>query len=664
VGPCIFPSHQAHRSTFSALLFLCLSFVIIYRPVDAQTHPEASQSSSTQAQEATPRTLGGLLCEPAPQIQAALDVILKRKQAPDQSDYEFWRAQRTAIQGLRKQYPNNFFVEREYVANMVNSDPSTGGFPSEAGILQVTSEYKTLREQRPDDTIVEYLYATLLVDRDTPAAIQLFDDVLRKEPGFPWPHNDLVPIYSSPNFLDRAKQVAHLSAFLSACPANVGAYGWMREIEDDELIRKIAPQFRRLLETRTDPDALWEYQTLWSLEFKSHPSSDYAALRKQVASDLARIRPLNLKNDVRWWYVLSQGYQLADDPGQAKWAQEELNAHARSDFSPASQAIDLWLKDHPYPKPDDSKEKKLAHSRDELKQSDEWVKKWPNSRDVWEHRMSSMAALDDVPAADCAATLEKRLQLEQANNGPMPLYWWTYFEFADFLSQKNVEPAREVELAQKAVDTIAGQWENIPQKDLNSTKDDVDYYPNFYWPLMKARALLYEVEGYTRLKNTGEALAALGKVSLQLQAMNSDLTADESRRGLHNRDKEYHRSEFQYWRDMARVAELQNRKTDAMAYYQSALVSRFDSDKVPVPEEKDELGDEAHKLWALLGGTDDGWNAWYGRRVSVLAKQTRLDWENAQEPLPSFELTDLHGRTWKPENLKGKVVFLNFWASW
>ena len=31
---------------------------------------------------------------------------------------------------------------------------------------------------------------------------------------------------------------------------------------------------------------------------------------------------------------------------------------------------------------------------------------------------------------------------------------------------------------------------------------------------------------------------------------------------------------------------------------------------------------------------------------------------------PDFSLTDKSGRTWTLSDLKGKVVFLNFWATW
>lgn len=33
-------------------------------------------------------------------------------------------------------------------------------------------------------------------------------------------------------------------------------------------------------------------------------------------------------------------------------------------------------------------------------------------------------------------------------------------------------------------------------------------------------------------------------------------------------------------------------------------------------------------------------------------------------PAPDFELQDLNGNIWRLSSLKGKVVFINFWASW
>ena len=34
------------------------------------------------------------------------------------------------------------------------------------------------------------------------------------------------------------------------------------------------------------------------------------------------------------------------------------------------------------------------------------------------------------------------------------------------------------------------------------------------------------------------------------------------------------------------------------------------------------------------------------------------------QPAPGFSLIDIDGRTWRLADLRGKVVFLNFWATW
>jgi len=48
-------------------------------------------------------------------------------------------------------------------------------------------------------------------------------------------------------------------------------------------------------------------------------------------------------------------------------------------------------------------------------------------------------------------------------------------------------------------------------------------------------------------------------------------------------------------------------------------------------------------------------------KIANLNRVTRME---IDKPAPDFELQDATGKTWKLSSLKGKVVFVNFWATW
>lgn len=53
---------------------------------------------------------------------------------------------------------------------------------------------------------------------------------------------------------------------------------------------------------------------------------------------------------------------------------------------------------------------------------------------------------------------------------------------------------------------------------------------------------------------------------------------------------------------------------------------------------------------------------------SIVFKKTKTvastDKAKIGMPAPDFELKDLNGKSWRLSELKGKIVILNFWASW
>jgi hypothetical protein len=315
-----------------------------------------------------------------------------------------------------------------------------------------------------------------------------------------------------------------------------------------------------------------------------------------------------------------------------------------------------WEKDHHYPGDDAPPDKKRAYYSDLLQQTAQWVKDRPNTTYIRFSRLDAMEHLEDVSSADVLKAVDEALKVMASNAGPEGSSSDYYFSVAEMLSKKHLEPERIVEMAQKGL----AQWElesKEPYYDTYATKDNVE--DNKFWQAYaRLQGLGYETDGYLQLKQPDKAQLSLAKMDERLEELKS-LAGDKQ-----ERKKTYAGQLATYWGLMAREAELHGRKLDAMAFYENALLTRLDAQQKPETGMKDELADNAHQLWASLGGSDEGWKLWYGRRADALSNQATLTWEDANQPLATFELTDLGGKTWNMASLKGKTTFLNFWASW
>jgi len=156
------------------------------------------------------------------------------------------------------------------------------------------------------------------------------------------------------------------------------------------------------------------------------------------------------------------------------------------------------------------------------------------------------------------------------------------------LSKKGLEPDRKVEMARKGLDELAAEAAR-PPNDLYATKKDIDDQ-SFYNGYQKGQGIFYEADGYVRLKEPDKAQAAVTQLDQEVLALKSQVAGKDDRR------KSCAALESSYWGAMARLGELQGRKLDAMAYYQSALLARLDSGQIPVAGEKDELGRHRPRL--------------------------------------------------------------------
>jgi hypothetical protein len=579
-------------------------------------------------------------CNPSPSVKAALDGL--PKQTPDDTDWEFHEKTVVAIQELLRKYPGDFFVQRRYVDEMYRR----------ADRAKTIEEYRGRLAASPDSIEFSHLYGLTLFGRQSPEAIKLFSAALEKDPKFPWPRLPLAWIYGSPVFRDKTRQKAQVVAFLDACPDVREGYEALSGVDDKALMRERAAQWRTRLAKRGDTEAVAGYRALWSLEFKAAPPSEYDALRKQAAADVQRIRELNLKS-TEWYYTLVEGYKVADEQKRSEEVAEEQQRVSPDPILPTGYGT--WFKEHPFP----TNESDLAGKREYwavlLEQSKKWTQERPNTAFLWDERLDALVELD-APALEIEAAADKALEVGKKNAGPDGPESYGWFNIARALSKKHLKPDRVLECTEKGLAQLEIEKKE-PDYDLYATKDRVAER-QLNLADQEARGGGYLVDANIELKQLDKAQIDLVRLDERLEDVQS-LAGDKQ-----DKKRAYLGLRSAYWGRMARLCELQNRKLDAMGFYENALLARLDAEEKPEAGHKDELADDAKKLWTTLGGTEAGWTMWYGRRADELARSNSLRWEEANEALPGFELTDLSGKIWNLEALKGKVTFLNFWASW
>src|SRR5687767_13804588 len=113
-------------------------------------------------------------------------------------------------------------------------------------------------------------------------------------------------------------------------------------------------------------------------------------------------------------------------------------------------------------------------------------------------------------------------------------------------------------------------------------------------------------EAYARTKQPARASEVLAEMAAALKKKEPGEKASD------NKKRAYAYNAGLYWRAVAKVAEAEQRKLDALIAYQTAMSVRPAS-AVPAAGSKDELSDNTQRLWKELGGTDQGWRAYLAR---------------------------------------------------
>jgi thiol-disulfide isomerase/thioredoxin len=272
----------------------------------------------------------------------------------------------------------------------------------------------------------------------------------------------------------------------------------------------------------------------------------------------------------------------------------------------------------------------------------------------WMSRFQALTHLKNVSDADVEAAADKLTAVDESNHDVIWPASMSMAVAAEFVKRgirlESIPQLVEsgIEQAQKQTQLTA-HTPGIPPEAQQMMLDMVNSVRFQGWSVLvdynvktkqpdKAREILVKMGAFLSENKPAESAKPLAKLAYTSESRN-------------------------YWEKMASLAEAQNRKMDAMGYYLNALdIPRQRSSE---SAQEDETAQKARQLWKSLGGTNEGWSVWASEHMPPATPAAGVAaWSKLDKPLPDFSLPDLSGHTWRLEDLKGKVTFLNVWATW
>ena len=546
-------------------------------------------------------------CEPTTEVKAELDRIQKLGAVERQAAYE----------ELVRKLPEDIFVRLFDYPGWTS--------PGSAERNAAIEKFAVLAKAHPDGIADRYLYARLLVDTDTPQAIEILRNVTAADPGFPWAHVTLADAESWGKFADRRGTRQEIDAFYHACPANFDtqASGLLLQYGTAPMAAEYAPLFRDRLNREPDRPSGWKL--LWSLEFKALPPGQHADLRKQIARDVEKLRARPERTSTEWLSLFRGGYDLAGDTASAMKMEAAMAASDPKSIELKLAASNRWVHEHPWPRPSDSEATKTSFYRALLQEAGRRLKLDPSDSLNLQYRFTALSELKDtspeqIGAAADAVLAHLRKYKRSFVSEPFE------FQIAQAYLRFKMRPEQIATL----VDEGLKSYRYAARFQSSDRREDQDESS------VQVTAADLLLDAATQLHQPGIAKAAV-------EALKEGPTSNH----------------YNILRIRARFAEAEGRQLDALILYRAALDARSG----PAPK-TDELAANVDRLWKELGGTPAAREAWDKRSRPVAAVDVAGTWEKPKKEMPAWELSDLEGKTWKLTALAGKTVLVNVWATW
>ncbi len=571
-------------------------------------------------------------CIATPDIQTSIDAYAAAAAGPA-PEVDRKAAQKKVLDKAIADHPTDpFLLDRK--RDWFDNNTSAG---REAAI----AFFAALREKYPDLPAVTAEYADVLRTKDSAQAIKLLEVSEKAHPGDSWTHYKLLPFYADGKSRNPQRLSEEIDAYLKLCPAPDSPYVYriITSRGTHEQIVRHAGLLRSRLEAASGKPNQGLWTALWNLEFKAASPAGHPAVRERIRQDLARFETLPDPGQETWLTFLLQGHKLLGD----NTATDRLEARIVERFPDSSEAERIvtqnWQIAHPFPR-DGNHASQQAWYRLSASAEHAWYEQFHDPIRLWQ-LFNATAALDESKPDEVLAVARKYVTAYHQNPNRFYIGSPIEFEVADALIKKK---ALAVEIP-VWIDEGFRRENNRPSRLLGRPRDELtdDMKADAdrqiaSMRIERARILLdyYDAIGQpAKAAGIGDQLAGVTPTDDRLKP--------------------------ELYEVRAHAASMQNQKLDALMYLRAARDLGGKQSYRGVTDAV-ELDNKIDLLYRELGGTHASLALFTSK--TGLSPVSSMSWQAPKNPLPSFSLTDLGGKTWSLAGLKNMAVLVNVWATW
>jgi thiol-disulfide isomerase/thioredoxin len=538
-----------------------------------------------------------------------------------------------ALRALARQYPEDFFIQRHY----------QDSFRHQFYLADEFDQALAMYRNRASDLLSRYYEARLLMYAEPERSRATFEELLKANPKFVWPHLELAEWDTLPGHRSAEESASHWKAFAAKCPEGLAA----GNVQDPQNIR-------RTLERRNTWLDLDSWPQLWAAEERAGIAA--ATLQSDVRGDLHRIEAWPFRPEPELFQVFREAARILSDPGLLESLRAKVEREAPNSQLALLLAQVNWSQKNPAPISDAGPNAWEVYQDKEAKMHQQWLSRWPNA---WSLLMDLLRGVDSrarmhepgVGSAENLALVDQFLRVNQSSPDggvmwppPETLIARIYVAGKVRLDQvpavlkaasQNIEKQEKYRLSElllpeelraKGTDWRERTWQQIEEIR-------ADYFLATDRPA-DARALIEQT---------------LAKVSAEHPASPEEQHREQN-------------AQTEWLLRLGTVDVQEGRVEEALAHYQASLAG-WHKDSLGKPYAQAMLA-PIKQYYLAHGGTEQKWPEW------ATAKPNGGEISKARTPpafvkaLPEFTAMDLSGRTWQLRDLMGKATFVNLWATW